>query len=297
MLSNLLLVLGMCFFFGGLNRVKQHFNITVAQTASSLLALSIGSLIIPTAFVRFGTSNNAATTNRGVAPISRGTSIILLMVYACYLFFQLKTHTSMYNEPSEKVDKRATSKKQKGDTILGIARMGAGSAAASGGQVNQSNLVQEPDDEDAGPALTVVGALVTLSVSTVLIAFCSEFMVGGIGAISGSVSEEFTGLILLPIVGNAAEHATAVTVATKDKMDLAIGVAVGSSMQIALLVLPLMVVISWCGLGQPADMTLSFDGFQVTVLFIAVLLVNYLIQVRLDMYCFCVSMLIKPLGR
>jgi Ca2+:H+ antiporter len=75
----------------------------------------------------------------------------------------------------------------------------------------------------------------------------------------------------------ATEHATAVTVAIKDKMDLAIGVAVGSSMQIALFVLPLMVVISWCGLGQDA-MTLDFDGFQVAVLFIAVLLVNYLIQ-------------------
>jgi Ca2+:H+ antiporter len=66
-------------------------------------------------------------------------------------------------------------------------------------------------------------------------------------------------------------------VAIKDKMDLAIGVAVGSSMQIALFVLPLMVVISWCGLGDDA-MTLDFDGFQVAVLFIAVLLVNYLIQ-------------------
>jgi Ca2+:H+ antiporter len=62
---------------------------------------------------------------------------------------------------------------------------------------------------------------------------------------SGGLSKTFVGLILLPIVGNAAEHATAVTVAVKDKMDLAIGVAVGSSMQIALLVLPLIVVIGW----------------------------------------------------
>ena len=63
---------------------------------------------------------------------------------------------------------------------------------------------------------------------------------------TGSIGETFVGLVLLPIVGNAAEHATAVTVACKDKMDLAIGVAVGSSMQIALLVLPLVVVIGWC---------------------------------------------------
>jgi len=51
MLSNLLLVMGMCFFFGGLNRVEQHFNVTVAQTASSLLSLAVASLIIPSAFL------------------------------------------------------------------------------------------------------------------------------------------------------------------------------------------------------------------------------------------------------
>ena len=62
---------------------------------------------------------------------------------------------------------------------------------------------------------------------------------------TGGVSETFVGLILLPIVGNAAEHATAVTVACKDKMDLSIGVAVGSSMQIALLVLPFIVILGW----------------------------------------------------
>jgi Ca2+:H+ antiporter len=88
------------------------------------------------------------------------------------------------------------------------------------------------------------------------------------------VSEYFVGLILLPIVGNAAEHATALTVAVKDKMDLAIGVAVGSSMQIALLVLPLMVILGWI---IHSDMTLVFDDFQIVVVFVAVILVNYLI--------------------
>ncbi|KAH0267398.1 Calcium/proton exchanger, partial [Aureobasidium melanogenum] len=274
MLSNLLLVLGMCFFFGGMNRVVQHFNITVAQTASSMLAVSIGSLIIPTAFQKFG--NNPAG---GVAPISRGTAIILLLVYFAYLIFQLKTHVEIYNTPSQKSEKKKGSAREKGETLMGIARIGAGTAASAGGQVNQSNLVYNEDDEEETPSLTIIGALVTLTIATVLIAFNSEFMVSGIDYIveTGGISEEFVGLILVPIVGNAAEHATAVTVAIKDKMDLAIGVAVGSSMQIALLVLPLMVVISWIGLGHDA-MTLDFDGFQVAVLFIAVLLVNYLIQ-------------------
>jgi len=120
-------------------------------------------------------------------------------------------------------------------------------------------------------------AVATLTIATVLIALCAEFMVDSIDAVTktGGVSEEFVGLILLPIVGNAAEHATAVTVAIKDKMDLAIGVAVGSSMQVALFLIPLLVIIGW-GMGND-DMNLSFDLFQVATMFVAVLLVNYLI--------------------
>lgn len=274
MLSNLLLVMGMCFFFGGLRRTEQFFNLTVAQTASSLLALAIGSLIIPTAFVQF------ANVDSGATPASRGTAVMLLVVYASYLLFQLRTHSDMYNEPSQKSPKKPSGKKEAGDAFRGFAAIGAGTgAAAAGGQINQENLMhEEPDDEEETPQLTIAGALVTLAGSTVLVALCAEYMVSAINAVSQHVSQEFIGLILLPIVGNAAEHATAVTVAVKDKMDLAIGVAVGSSLQIALLVLPIMVMLNWWSVGAPADLSLSFDGFQVTVLFIAVIVVNYVIQ-------------------
>ncbi|KAK4494141.1 hypothetical protein PRZ48_014439 [Zasmidium cellare] len=273
MLSNLLLVMGMCFFLGGINRVEQHFNITVAQTAASLLALAIGSLIIPTAFQIFSPDDS------GVAPTSRGTAVLLLVVYACYLIFQLRTHVDMYNEPSEKSPKKSSGKKEEGEALKGIAMIGAASGAATaGGKINQENLVQQQEEDEETPQLTVIGALVTLAVSTVFIALCAEYMVSAINAISKNVSQEFIGLILLPIVGNAAEHATAVTVAIKDKMDLAIGVAVGSSLQIALLVLPIMVMLNWWGVGSPAIMDLDFNGFLVVVLVIAIWLVNYLIN-------------------
>ncbi|KAF2723788.1 Calcium/proton exchanger [Polychaeton citri CBS 116435] len=272
MLSNLLLVLGMCFFFGGLRRKEQFFNITVAQTAASLLSLAVGSLIIPTAFRIF------SPDDKGVAPTSRGTAVMLLVVYGCYLLFQLKTHIDMYNEPSQKAPKITSGKKDKGDTFSAIATIGAGTGAASaGGHINAEKLPQsEEEDEEETPSLSILGALITLTCSTVLVALCAEYMVSAIDVLAESVSEEFIGLILLPIVGNAAEHATAVTVAIKDKMDLAIGVAIGSSLQIALLVLPLMVIIGWIGLDP--EMTLNFDGFQITVLFVAIVLVNYLIQ-------------------
>ncbi|KAL4964656.1 hydrogen/calcium exchanger domain-containing protein [Aspergillus stella-maris] len=268
MLSNLLLVMGMCFFFGGVNRLEQHFNPVVAQTAASLLALAVGALIIPTAFYSWSEGERDS-----VVPLSRGTSIILLVVYGCYLFFQLHSHTEIYNAPSPKSEKRRV-KVEDGDAHKGIAQIGHMSAALAG--ANQPYM-QNPDDEPEEPQLHIYVAFLTLAISTTFVALCAEFMVDSIDALTagGGISKTFVGLILLPIVGNAAEHATAVTVAIKDKMDLSIGVAVGSSMQIALLVLPLIVVIGW-GMGNQ-DMGLSFDAFQIILLFVSVLLVNYLI--------------------
>jgi Ca2+:H+ antiporter len=289
MLSNLLLVLGMSFFLGGVNRLEQFFNVTVAQTAASLLALCIASLIIPTVFHNMIAEDNiVAGDAKKNQELSRGTAVILLFVYGCYLTFQLKTHATMYNAPSQKVEKRKSSKKQEGDAARGIAAIGAGTAASSGGGVNVKSIFKNPDENHADnaeeeddfetPSLSVIGALVTLAISTTLVAFCSEFMVDSINGLTatGAISTTFVGLILLPIVGNAAEHATAVTVAIKDKMDLAIGVAVGSSMQIALLVFPVIVILGWI-LGKDC-MTLYFDTFQIATLFVSVLLVNYLIQ-------------------
>jgi Ca2+:H+ antiporter len=288
MLSNLLLVMGMCFFFGGLRREEQFFNVTVAQTAASLLALAIASIIVPSAFDLWTT-----TSDIPIAEISRGTAIILLVAYGCYLFFQLKTHSAMYNTASEKVAIRP-SKHRIQDGAIKKSLAAAGGIGAAQGRSRLSTDVpprddimqrdayeqqaaREKEDEDE-PQLHIWVAVFTLAAATAIIAVCAEFMVDSISAItsgSSSISAEFVGLILLPIVGNAAEHATAVTVACKDKMDLAIGVAVGSSMQIALLVLPLIVVLGWI-LGHD-EMNLSFDGFQIAVLFVAVLLVNYLI--------------------
>ncbi|KAL9109539.1 MAG: hypothetical protein Q9227_005875 [Pyrenula ochraceoflavens] len=273
MLSNLLLVLGMCFFFGGYNRLEQQFNMVVAQTAASLLALAAASLIIPTVFKDWNDTDHDLNT----APLSRGTAVILLFVYGCYLLFQLKSHAELYNEPSPKSDKRNMGKLSKGEARKSIVQAGAGIGASAGGE-NAVKPVDQDDDQEE-PQLTLWVAIFTLAASTVLVALCAEYMVDNIDAIThcgGGISKTFVGLILLPIVGNAAEHATSVTVAVKDKMDLAIGVAVGSSMQIALLVLPLIVVIGWI-MGKN-DMTLDFDGYYLSVFFVAVLLVNYLIQ-------------------
>ncbi|KAL9610782.1 MAG: hypothetical protein Q9167_004538 [Letrouitia subvulpina] len=281
MLSNLLLVMGMCFFAGGINRIEQHFNVVVAQTASSLLALAIGSLIIPAAFEAWAANNGADEAEEmDVTRLSRGTAILLLVVYAAYLLFQLRTHAEMYNAPSPKGDKRNKAKVEEGDATNRLASMGGISAAMGGAQVHDTSPIQ-PEPEKEEPQLSLFVALLTLGIATALVGICAEFMTDAIDPITkpcGPLPRTFVGLILLPIVGNAAEHATAVTVAIKDKMDLAIGVAVGSSMQIALLVIPFVIVLGWIMGTHDPDMNLAFDAFQIILLFISVLLVNYLIQ-------------------
>jgi Ca2+:H+ antiporter len=116
----------------------------------------------------------------------------------------------------------------------------------------------------------------TLSLAQ-LVAVTAEFLVSSIDGLTstGHISEEWVGLILLPIVGNAAEHVTAVTVSYKDKLDLSIGVAVGSSIQIALFVIPVLVLLGWI-MGKP--LTMLFDPFESIVLFLSVLTVAFCIN-------------------
>lgn len=211
-----------------------------------------------------------------ITALSRGTAILLLLVYGAYLYFQLKTHTDMYNEPSKKVEKRHM-KVEEGDTNKEMVHMGAEASRTMGKDLPPASSERDPADEPEAPQLSIAVAIITLCVSTAFVGICAEFLVDSINELVeiAHLSKTFVGLILLPIVGNAAEHATAVTVAIKDKMDLAIGVAVGSSMQIALLLIPFIVVLGWC-LGN-GDMNLQFDGFQIAILFVTVLLVNYLI--------------------
>ncbi|KAF9095138.1 hypothetical protein BGX29_008413 [Mortierella sp. GBA35] len=228
-LSNLLLVLGLCFVCGGLKYRQQTFNMTAAQMSSSLLSLACMSLLIPAAFMA---TAKEIEHEIPVKQLSYGTSIVLLVVYILYLLFQLQTHTHLYATENE---------------------------------------------EEEEPVLPVWMSITLLLVVTLVVAYCAEFLVDSIEGLSESwhISPTFIGLILLPIVGNAAEHVTAVTVAMKNKMDLAIGVAIGSSMQIALFVTPVMVIIGWI-IGQP--MTLFFNTFETCIMFVSVLIVNYLIQ-------------------
>jgi Ca2+:H+ antiporter len=252
-LSNILLVLGCCFIASGAMRSESRFNETVASTMSSLMAVAATSLIIP-ATLYASLTRSQASAEKNILILSRGTAIILLILYCLYLYFQLKSHASLFDAEAQ----------EDGD--------GEG---------------EEKEPEILGP----IAASICLVIVTILVAVCAEYLVGSIDSIvqTSGISKTFIGLILLPIVGNAAEHVTACVVAYKDKMDLAVGVAIGSSMQIALFVTPFLVILGWI-MGQ--EMTLHFQGFETVVFFLSVLVVNYLIQDGKSNYlegCMCLG--------
>ena len=142
--------------------------------------------------------------------------------------------------------------------------------------VTHTNTLDSDDSKAQKKHMSRAAAIILLLVSTGLVAVCAEFLVASIDYLvdNTSVSEAFVGLIILPIVGNAAEHVTAVTVASKNKMDLAIGVAVGSSIQIALFVTPVIVLLGWI---LAKDMSLYFSLFETISLFVSAFIVNFLV--------------------
>eukprot|EP00931_Biecheleriopsis_adriatica_P088639 TRINITY_DN62918_c0_g1_i1.p1 TRINITY_DN62918_c0_g1~~TRINITY_DN62918_c0_g1_i1.p1 ORF type:complete len:510 (+),score=104.57 TRINITY_DN62918_c0_g1_i1:34-1530(+) len=230
-ISNLLLVLGMCFFFGGINYKVQRFSATGARAQYSLLLLAVLALVIPTVVLLTGARPEMELL------MSRGCAVILALLYVCYLVFQLVTHKDDFAPVED-------------------------SSTAAGQAQEEEEVLLSPG-----------AAVVLLFLSTALVAPLSEGLTGSVEGVTKTlgISDAFVGVVLLPIVGNAAEHLTAVTVATKDKMDLSLGVALGSSTQIALFVVPFAVITGWI-LGVPMD--LNFKPLDASILLLTVLIVG-----------------------
>ncbi|GAA93422.1 uncharacterized protein L969DRAFT_89475 [Mixia osmundae IAM 14324] len=234
-LSNILLVLGCSFLASGLKFKESSFQTTAAQASSSLLILSTATLVIPAAYQSTVKATESASTlasvsgHDGLLTISRGTSVILLVMYMLYLFFQLKSHSYLFEAE------------------------------------------EQAEEEEA--KMNVKAAVAALLIVTVVTSFCADYLVGSIDQFANNfgVPKPFIGLILLPIISNACEHVTSVVQAYKGRTDLTIGVCVGSSIQIAIGVIPLLVVIGWI-IGQ--EMTLNFEQFETIFVFLSVLLVN-----------------------
>ena len=234
-IGNILLVLGLSILAGGVKYTHQKFNTPAAMLGSTMLALSAIGLLLPAVFHYLAGGSPAAHEQ----DVSLEISVVLMVVYILSLVFALKTHSHLY----------------------------AGASHDHGSH-----------DSDLGTGgWSQRRALITLLVATALVAVMSEFLVGAVqeAAHSLGLSDLFVGVIFVATIGNAAEHSTAVLVAMKNKMDLALNIAIGSSMQIALFVAPVLVFLSYL-FGPP--MNLLFTPLEVVAVAVAVATVALIAQ-------------------
>ncbi|OMO90447.1 Calcium/proton exchanger [Corchorus olitorius] len=234
-LSNLLLVLGTSLLCGGLANIKkeQRYDRKQADVNSLLLLLGLLCHMLPLMF-RYAAAPGVLVAD-STLQLSRASSIVMLVAYIGYIFFQLKTHRQIFES-------------------------------------------QEEDDEDEEKA--VIGfwsGFSWLVGMTLIIALLSEYVVGTIEAASETwgISISFISIILIPIVGNAAEHAGAIIFAFKNKLDISLGVALGSATQISMFAVPLCVVVGWM---MRVQMDLDFSLLETGCLALTIVVVAFTLQ-------------------
>ena len=220
-LGNLLLVLGLSFFVGGLIHEEQEYNARSASVHATSLVLAVTGLLMPALFALGG---RESFLEREI--VSGTVALVLIALYVAALVFTLVTHEHLFRTPSE----------------------------------------------DEQPSWSRRRAIAMLLVATALVALMSEFLVGSLGPALETLglSELFVGLIVIPIIGNAAEHSSAVLFAVRNKVDITLEIAIGSSTQIALFVAPALVFIS-LAVGHPMDFV--FSTFEVAAVAVSTFLV------------------------
>lgn len=231
-ISNLLLVMGLSMLLGGLRYKEQSFQPVVARVNGSTMTLAVVAIVLPATVI---TTSNVIDP-KAVSQLSVTVAIVLIAVYALTLLFSLKTHSYMYDVSVVELE----------------------------GQPAEAAHAEKPN------LPLWIGVLL---VATIGVAIESEIFVGAVEEATAGLglTPLFTGVILLPVVGGAAEYVTAVTVAMKNNMDLSVSVAMGSSLLVALLVAPLLVLVGQA-IGQPMD--LNFNLFEVVAVVIAVVIAN-----------------------
>ncbi len=231
-IGNLLLVLGLAILAGGLRHREQTFNRTNAGVGATLLGLACAALIIPTLFFYLYRAHPTTDEARNIVNLSEEIAVVLMIVYGLSLLFTLRTHRHLL-----------------------------------GGEAEQSPA----EGTEHGEHWSVKKALIVLLAATAGVAWVSEWLVGAaeVAAHSLGMNEVFVGVIVVAIVGNAAEHSTAVLVAWRNRMDLAVQIAVGSSIQVALFVAPVLVFASLL-MGHATPLDLHFTPLEVIAVVLSV---------------------------
>ncbi len=233
-IGNVLLVLGLAILLGGLKYRRQEFNRTAAGMGATLLALASIGLIVPTLYYyvfRTGTGLTAEELHN-IEFLSEEIAVILAVIYLLSLVFSLRTHRHLFAGPETETP------------MIG---------------------------EHHQPEWSRRTSLVVLLLATAGVAWMSELLVGSVEHAAGALgmTSVFVGVIIVAVIGNAAEHSTAVLMAMKNKMDLSVHIAVGSGIQIALFVAPVLVFASMLmGHAQPLD--LHFTPLETITVILAV---------------------------
>ena len=235
-IGNILLVFGLSALIGGARYSIQSFNKTAANLGTTMLTLAAIGLVVPAIFHYVVIGGDVPVAEQ---ELSLEIAVILMATYVLSLVFTLKTHKHLY---------------------------------AGGHGADDADEAMGTQGWSTGRSLTV------LLVATAFVALMSEFLVGAVEATAKSfgMTEVFVGVILVAIIGNAAEHSTAVLMAIKNKMDIAINIAVGSSIQIALFVAPLLVFLSY--FVGPSPMDLIFTNFEVLAVTLSVAIMALISQ-------------------
>jgi len=235
-LGNMLLVLGVSMLAGGIGRDKQTFNRTSAGTQTTMLMLAGGALLMPAIFELVEGKGLPAP---GAESVNYGGTVEHLSLAVAIVLI--------------------------GTYVLGL---------FFSMKTHRALFNPEYEEEDTW-GWSIRTSMIALATAGILVGLMSEVLVGSISEASESIglSEFFVGVIVVAIVGNAAEHWVAVLVAMKDKMDLAVNIAIGSSAQIALFVAPVLVLASFF-IG-PYPLALVFNGFELGAILLAILVGNH----------------------
>ncbi|MGE5058417.1 MAG: calcium/proton exchanger [Betaproteobacteria bacterium] len=227
-IGNILLVLGASILAGGMRFTRQTFNQTVARISATSLNLAAIGLIIPTIFHMAADRQPGGWSPQAEQSLSLAIAAVLFITYILSLVFSLITHKELF-----------------GGEVGGKGERG----------------------EENHAAWSVSKAITILALATMLVAFMSEFLVSSVEAARESLglTEVFVGVIIVAIIGNAAEHSTAVSVALKNKMDLSLGIAIGSSLQVALFVTPVLLFASYL-FGRPMNLEFSLPEIAAVAL-------------------------------
>jgi Ca2+:H+ antiporter len=233
-IGNLLLVLGLSLVVGGSRHTVQRFSRTTSSMNSTTLMIAVAALVMPAVFnlTLFGTLQHRDIS---LEHLSLWTSGVLILLYLLNMLFVFKTHRSSFQP--------------------------------------QENPEQKKEQENDAPRASRVQTIFALALTTVLIAVMSEILVDQIAPVTKALgmTELFVGVIVVALVGNAAENSTAIMMARRNKVELSMAITTGASTQIALFVAPVLVFLSFA-IGHP--MTLVFNGFEIAAIVLSVLIVE-----------------------